>query len=411
MRLPIILTGPGRGVRRLACAALLGLVLAIPAAAQTLRVGDRVDIIIAESETASGEFLVGDDGAISLPGFGLIAAAERDLRALEDDIRRTAGQIFLDPSVAVQLRTERVVYVTGNVTTPGAYAFREGLRAIQLIALAGGTRRDRREDDDDWSIAVTGVRAEQSVAQAAETLAALQVRIDRLEAEIARATVWPDDAFEQRLPDARPDIVRRERALFEARAEQLATRIAISEEIRRARATELDAHDARIAEELVYLEQLEDEIATLQDLRDRGLATAERVNTQIREASRARSNMLQSEILRNQTRTALSELDQDIAAAVNGFVVDARRELRDAQLGARNVEVERLAQQEIVEITGSSRLDLVGRGRGFVLQVLRAGAEASEPADALTVLGIDDVLIVSRRDADTEDDGSGMLMQ
>ncbi len=410
MTLPIIAIAPGKGLNWLAALMMLGLFLASPAASQTLRVGDRVDIVIAESAAASGEFRVGDDGAISLPGFGLISAAGRDLRALEEDLRRTVGRIFVEPSVAVQLLTERVVYVTGNVATPGAYAHSEGLRAIQLIALAGGTRRDRR-DDDDWSIAVTGVRAEQSVAQAMDTLSALQVRIDRLEAEIGRAAEWPDVDFDRRLPDAPADVVSRERALFEARAEQLTSRIAISQEIRRSRATELDAHDARIAEELEYLDQLEEERATLQDLRDRGLATAERVNTLIRDASRARTSLLQSEILRNQTRAALSELDQDIASATNDFVVEAQRELRDARLGVANLQVERRAQQEIVNITGSSRLILDGRGRGFVLQVLRAGAEAAEPADALTMLGIDDVLIVSRRDAETDEDGLEMLTQ
>ena len=88
----------------------------------------------------TGDVTVRPDGRVTLPLLGEINAAGLTPDALRQRITEAANKLFEDPSVTVTVRqiNSRKVYITGNVTTPGAHALTGERTVLQVIALAGG---------------------------------------------------------------------------------------------------------------------------------------------------------------------------------------------------------------------------------------------------------------------------------
>ena len=107
----------------------------------------------------SGEYIVQDDGAISLPLLGRFVAAgatpNEFVAALQGPFEQLIGRKGL---VAVLSVVRRPIYIVGPVKTPGAYAFEPGLTPLHAIALAGGLRQDAV---DNWQQVETGRQMEQ----------------------------------------------------------------------------------------------------------------------------------------------------------------------------------------------------------------------------------------------------------
>jgi polysaccharide export outer membrane protein len=88
----------------------------------------------------TGDVTVRPDGRITLPLLGDIQAAGATPTELAGRIMQEAKKLIADPTVTVIVRTinSRKVYITGQVTNPGAYPLTGPRTVMQLIALAGG---------------------------------------------------------------------------------------------------------------------------------------------------------------------------------------------------------------------------------------------------------------------------------
>ncbi|HJT44111.1 MAG TPA: polysaccharide biosynthesis/export family protein [Rhizomicrobium sp.] len=159
------------------CALLTACAQAIPplpsAAAGTYRLdtGDTVRVIVYNQQSLSNDFTVGDDGAISVPMVGSVKARGLTVRDLELDLyKRLDDGILVKPGISVQLAQTRPVFVVGEVSRPGQYAYLSKLSVLGAVAAAGGftVRADRSS--------VTVVRAVQGrpAEWAAGVLAELQ---------------------------------------------------------------------------------------------------------------------------------------------------------------------------------------------------------------------------------------------
>ena len=109
--------------------------------------GDRLRLIVFGQAQLSGDFLIADDGDMSIPLVGRVplsgltaAQAERKLR------QRLANGIIADPQVSVDVLRYRPIYVIGEVTRPGSYEPAGRLSVISAIALAGGFTYRARPD-------------------------------------------------------------------------------------------------------------------------------------------------------------------------------------------------------------------------------------------------------------------------
>jgi polysaccharide export outer membrane protein len=101
---------------------------------------DVLGIMFWREQEMSGDVTVRPDGKITLPLLGDITAAGTRPDALRDQITQAAGKYLTDVNVTVVVRqiNSRKVFITGQVTTPGAYPLTGPRTVMQLIALAGG---------------------------------------------------------------------------------------------------------------------------------------------------------------------------------------------------------------------------------------------------------------------------------
>ncbi len=101
---------------------------------------DVLGIIFWRDTEMSGDVTVRPDGRITLPLIGEIQAAGLTPSALRDQVQAASAKYLTDANVAIVVRqiNSRKVYITGTVTTPGAYPLTGPRTVMQLISLAGG---------------------------------------------------------------------------------------------------------------------------------------------------------------------------------------------------------------------------------------------------------------------------------
>jgi len=123
-----------------------------------LGTGDAVRVTVFGHEDLSGEFEVAGSGRVSLPLVGELQASGMTTRQLEQAIVEKLQPDYLkNPRVAVEVLNYRPFYILGEVNQPGSYAYVNGMRVINAVALAGGFTY-RADEDDLWITRAGGAR-------------------------------------------------------------------------------------------------------------------------------------------------------------------------------------------------------------------------------------------------------------
>ena len=101
--------------------------------------GDRLRIATYGEDRLTGEFTVTAQGAIAFPLLGELPAQGRTVPEITAELqRRLASQYMRNPQVAVEMVNFRPVYILGEVTRPGEFAYGQQLSIYALVAKAGG---------------------------------------------------------------------------------------------------------------------------------------------------------------------------------------------------------------------------------------------------------------------------------
>lgn len=103
--------------------------------------GDVLQIVVWRNEALSAEIPVRPDGRISTPLIDDIVASGKTPSQLSADMEDVLGEFLRTPEVSVivvQQGTTNQIQVVGEVTTPQALSYREGLRVLDLIVAVGG---------------------------------------------------------------------------------------------------------------------------------------------------------------------------------------------------------------------------------------------------------------------------------
>ncbi len=111
---------------------------------------DVLGIVFWRDADMTGDVTVRPDGRITLPIIGDINTLGLTPEQLRDQIVKSSKKLFVEePSVTVVVRTinSRKVYITGQVTTPGAHVLTGSLSVMQLISLAGGLTEFAKKKD------------------------------------------------------------------------------------------------------------------------------------------------------------------------------------------------------------------------------------------------------------------------
>jgi protein involved in polysaccharide export with SLBB domain len=152
-----------------------------------LGIGDKIAIAVLGQGDLSGEFIIDAAGYVQMPLVGPLRVATLTLdecqRAVADRLDRGLVKRAI---VSVRVNDFRPIYVTGDVQTPGAHAFRFGLRASAAIGLAGGFRRKESTAIADAAAFLTAI---ERVETASVARSAGLIRLARIKAELANQKI------------------------------------------------------------------------------------------------------------------------------------------------------------------------------------------------------------------------------
>jgi len=101
---------------------------------------DVLVVVFRREKDMSAEVTVRPDGKITLPLLNDIQATGLTPDQLRERVTEEARRLVEEPNVTVMVKqiNSRKVFITGQVSRPGAYPFGTRLTVLQLIAMAGG---------------------------------------------------------------------------------------------------------------------------------------------------------------------------------------------------------------------------------------------------------------------------------
>ena len=111
-----------------------------PPAGYVIGVEDVLSVVFWREADLSTEVVVRPDGKVSLPLLNDVQAAGLTPDELRMRLVELGKAFVADPTVSIVVKTinSRKVFITGNVTRPGAYILTGSMTVLQLIAMAGG---------------------------------------------------------------------------------------------------------------------------------------------------------------------------------------------------------------------------------------------------------------------------------
>jgi len=108
-----------------------------------LQVGDELVIHVIDQADLGGRVKIAPDGRVSAAGIGAVEAAGRTVPQLREALRAELGRILRYPEVTITLSNfaEQMVYVFGEVQSPGAQIYTPDMTTLHALAAAQGVTR------------------------------------------------------------------------------------------------------------------------------------------------------------------------------------------------------------------------------------------------------------------------------
>ncbi|RYE09990.1 MAG: hypothetical protein EOP22_06975 [Hyphomicrobiales bacterium] len=378
--------------------------MVVPAAAvEPYRVGpsDRLSIRVIDWQDAeatvnrwsavSGEYAVGPDGAIAFPFMPPMAAIGKtpvDLaKELRSGLRLSLG-LSNPPDVTVEIVNFGAVYVTGEVSQPGAYPFSPRLTVLQSISLAGGLRRG----DGATATGRDLITLQGTYNVLREQRVRLLVRRARLDALINGSGEMVAPAGLEAASVA--DLVAAEAAELKVQMQQADNRIATYAAQESLIDATLEALEQKRLSTTAQLEQMRAQLEKIQGLVDSGLAVETRAST-----TQTAIADLESRLLDLETAKLRAQQDRSNAALARTGVSSeqfllASRERRQVDSDLSDLEQRLTTQLQL--IGEAATLDELPESEfgaiAYRYMVTRAGAELAvgqndvvQPGDVVTV--------------------------
>lgn len=326
-----------------AMAAALWLHAAAPAEAVEYRLqpGDTVELSVAGIPDLRHKAALGLDGVLSLPLIGEVKAAGMTLSDLRNKVRdlfpeqvyrsragaNRPGDVILASEVTIEMAAYRPVYISGDVSKPGAQAFLPGMTVRQIVAVAGGYGSSDLSPHDA-AMRVAEITAREATLSA--TLERETARVQRLEAELGTDT---ETRAVPRSAAAKVEALLKHERDADWAAQRTALETAFKRQQERLASLSRRKGNGQSAQAIS-----EDEVTRLKGLKKKGLVTGTRLADAQRSALASSNDMLQNEELiaqaeRDMDTSALQieRLDHQRRASLLGELQDARMALAAAE--------------------------------------------------------------------------------
>jgi len=107
--------------------------------AYILAPGDRLKIKVFDEPDLTGEFQIDENGKIAFPLAGEIPAAGLALDAFRAELtQQLQGGYVRNPRITIDILNYRPINIIGEVKNAGQFAYRPGISAHDIAAIAGG---------------------------------------------------------------------------------------------------------------------------------------------------------------------------------------------------------------------------------------------------------------------------------
>ncbi|MGR9349483.1 polysaccharide biosynthesis/export family protein (plasmid) [Rhizobium leguminosarum] len=268
-------------------------------------------------DAIGGEYTVSDAGEVSLPFLGSQSVGNLDNASLTNEIaKRLQAKMGLaqTPAVTIDVLDYPPIYVVGDVTTPGQYSFRPGLTVLQSLAMSGGPRR-AKEEQQTHSIQIVGELREidHSILRSTARLGRLQAEMDGANEITFDQTTDVDQQFAA-------GIYNEERIIFRARANALERQSRAFTELRDLLTTEISTLEEKLAGADDNIKSVEDQLVSVKSLVQKGLTISSRQMDLERLLTTYRSDKLDLVTAVMRGRQAISETTRNLEG-----LYDARR--------------------------------------------------------------------------------------
>ncbi|MCX8279969.1 SLBB domain-containing protein [Phyllobacterium sp. 0TCS1.6C] len=306
-----------------------------------------------EWSALNGEYVVSEEGSLLLPLVGTMEVSSFDAVTMATEVskrvQKITGLVNL-PNVAVQIVDYPPVFLVGNVERPGEYRFRPGLTVLQAVALAGGRYRPREEARTVEQIQYLG-ELQSAHGEMVRTLA----RIARLRAEISgqKDIEFPANLNELADEATVSSIIAEERAVFQAQSNGLTQQLENLSELRRLFASEIDVLQEKVVGQEKQLKLLDDELAAVKPLVERGIATTSRQSDLQRIITALQADRLDQVTAIMRARQNISQASRDAQNLVSTRQTTASTELQTAQASLDQLKIRQETAQRLLVAAGS----------------------------------------------------------
>ncbi|MBB3235393.1 polysaccharide biosynthesis/export family protein [Phyllobacterium endophyticum] len=268
------------------CLLLLALMYAPAARAADYELGpmDKVTVRVVEWQTAegtfrewptiTGDYRVGPSGTLSLPFAGEIEAGGKTTsdiaKEIAKNLRQKLGLVDL-PEASVEISEFRPIFVSGDVQTPGKYAFEPEMTVLKAVSLAGGMPRSagQRFERDYFN-----ARGDYDVIVAQHDR--LVVKLARLQAELANAQEIkvPDDLIQK---SEAKRLIADEVAIMQSRKSALDLQLNGLNELKTLYTNEISSLEKKMDVQNRQMDLTRKELKSIGGLADQGLVVNSRV--------------------------------------------------------------------------------------------------------------------------------------
>lgn len=349
-------------------------------------------------DALGGEFVVSDEGFLSLPVLGNVPVEDLDEAQLAAKIAeqlKTQIGLVEKPEASIAIVDYPPVYVVGDAKTPGEYRFRPGLTVLQALAMAGGEFRPE---------GLGGVRERTEFSgelrELNDSILRGTIKVARLEAEMADARTFEFDMQPYRQNPVAMTIYNQEKQIFAARAAVVERQSRSFSELRALMGQEIGTLEKKMEGNDEDIESVRKELTTIKPMVERGVILPTRqtdLERTLRSYQATRLDMVTA-IMR--ARQNIAEATRNIDGLSDNRQVDVTAQLQAEKGALKQLQLRRDTRNSVLaDALGG---DAAGNGAATVsllsYTISRAidGNVSAIEANETTILAPGDVIRVVR---------------